>query len=74
MFKAERDDEFSGHAVVCELSDDYNRDGTVVGYTVGEEALDDAAEVARYMSGTGRQPPQEMRETLNYTVAAGEEF
>jgi hypothetical protein len=72
VFKAE--DDGGDYAVVCELSEDYERDGTVVGYTVGPERLDDASEVARYMSENGRQPPEEMRERLNYTVAAGEEF
>jgi hypothetical protein len=72
MFKAEYDG--GDYAVVVELSDDYNRDGTVVGYTVGGERMDDASEVARYLNEHGHQPPEDLREKLNYTVAAGEEF
>lgn len=73
MFREEYDHQ-GDYAIVVELSDDYERDGSVVGYTVGAEKLDDAAEVARYINQAGHQPPQEMRERLNYTVAAGEEF
>jgi hypothetical protein len=72
MFKEEYDG--SDYAVVVELSDDYERDGTVVGYTVGSERLDDAAAVARIINQTGHQPSEGERELFNYTVAAGEDF
>ena len=73
MVKVEHDS-VGDYAVVVELSEDYNRDGTVVGYTVGPERMDDAAEAARYINETGHQPPEDLREKLNYTVAAGEDF
>ena len=73
-YKAEADDDFDDQAVVVELSDDYNRDGTIVGYTTGDQALDDADTVARFISENEHQPAGPMREELNYTVAAGEEF
>jgi hypothetical protein len=73
-FKAEKDDEFDGQAVVVELSEDYDRDGTIIGYTTGDEALDDADTVANYINRNGHQPPESMRDELNYTVANGEDF
>lgn len=74
MFKAERDEDFEGQGVVVELSDDYNRDGRVVGFTTGDEAMDDADCVACLMSETGHQPTGADRERYHYTAVAGEEF
>jgi hypothetical protein len=69
-FVAEPDDEFDGHAVVVELSEDYNRGGTVVGWATGEEAMDVAAAAAQIINDTGHQPAG----LAGYTMANGEEF
>jgi hypothetical protein len=73
MFKAEPDDEFPGQWIVCELSEDPDRNGTVVGYAVrtGDDTAGDIAEEAvQYLNEHGHQP-----EGIDgYTVAHGEEF
>ena len=69
-FISEPDAEFAGQAVVVELSDDPDRNGTVVGYATGDDASDLAFEAAQIINRTGHQPA----DLDGYTVAAGQEF
>jgi hypothetical protein len=73
-FIAEPDTEFDQQALVVELCDDPDRNGTIVGWATGPDALDDAQEAAGIINQTGHQPPARERDRLGYTVKDGEEF
>ena len=78
-FTAEPDPEFDGQFLVVEVSDDHERDGTIIGYVTcgfgdGPGSLQRAEAVAAFIEMTQHQPDEAASEVLGYTAKSGEEF